>query len=194
MQAAYDRPARLQILAAVLLGLVLIGIPLYLWRRPRSVTPPVAAEDAQVDGGVLDAAPNTVVITEVDAATGGLTLGDARVLECHDPGGKRTPPEQCDHVAAFEKALAAAIQQAKDCVPKSSGGGIVAYVADVSFVRKRPVSLSLPRDGRSIRNTKVIQGCGAAVRRTLSELSLEGMAHQHARYKVSISVTYPAEK
>jgi hypothetical protein len=182
-------------MAAVGLGLVLIAVPLYLWRRPRSVVEPVGGEDAQADGGPLDAAPSTVVITEVDAGTNGITLGDARVLECRDPGSRHTPAEACDHLVSFEKSFADAIQQAKDCALPSAGGGTIAYVADVSFSRKRaPVLLTLPRDGRSIKNAKVVAACTTAVKHTLSAASLDGVLHDHTRYKIAISATYPATR
>ena len=45
LDAQVDRPARLQMIVALILGLVLVAIPLYLWRRPR-------AESISVDTGV----------------------------------------------------------------------------------------------------------------------------------------------
>src|SRR5512140_1027414 len=70
----YDRPARLQMLVALVLGLVLVAIPLYLWRRPRAESPIVSAQPdaeaaplaASLD---LDAGPG-------DDAGGPVTLGD----------------------------------------------------------------------------------------------------------------------
>jgi hypothetical protein len=193
MQGAYDPPARFQWIVAAVLVLVLVGVPLYLWRRPRSVADPVGAESAQADGGAPDAA-STVVVTEVDAGPSGVTLGDARILECHDPGTKHTPAEQCDHLPAFEKSLADAIQQGKDCVVPPASGTIT-YVADVSFSHKRtPIQISLPRDLRSIKSTKIVQGCSAAVKHTLSAVALDAVPHEHARYKIAVAATYPIPK
>ncbi len=80
MQA--DRPARLQMIVAGVLLLVLVAIPLYLWRRPRAESIPVMVQEAGAEPAA--AAP---------AQDDKLVVGDAHVLSCHDPGPKRTPPE-----------------------------------------------------------------------------------------------------
>ena len=38
LAAVYVRPSRWPIVGAVLLGLVLVGVPAYLWTRPRTVS------------------------------------------------------------------------------------------------------------------------------------------------------------
>jgi hypothetical protein len=186
----YDGPARLQMLAVVLLGLILVAVPLYLWRRPRSVASPVSGDASAPDGGFVDAGDTMV---EIDAGVpSGVRLSDARVLECHDTGSKKTPSEQCDAIPQFTKSFGDAILAAKDCMPSSAGPGSVTYMADVSFTRKRsPVNVTLPKDGRSYRALKTVAGCASAVKAAVSALSLEGMTHAHTRYKVAIIATYP---
>jgi hypothetical protein len=190
--AGYDRPARLQMVVALVLGLVLVAIPLYLWRRPRAESPIVAAQpDAEaapiatnVDG---DAGPP-------DDAGAGLALTDPRVLECHDPGSRHTPAEQCDHLVDFEKLFAKAINDAASCVPTTPGGGTLAYVADVSFGRKKqPVHLTTTKDLRSLKSAKVTAACVAAVKKNLASVGLDGMKHEHSRYKIAITATYPGK-
>jgi hypothetical protein len=206
-----DRVARVQTIAAIVLGLVLIAIPLYLWRRPRSDAPPVTSAMA-TDGaagavGAAASAPNgkdgkdggappasSASAAPVPAAPP-IVLSDAKIMECHDPGSKRTRPEDCDHLAAFEKSMATAISSAAACVPASAGGGSLVYVADVSFARKRkPIDLFVPRDGRGLRTAHgtpaVVKDCTAAVKRGLVGISLDGAAHAHQRYKVAITATY----
>ena len=124
-----------------------------------------------------------------------VTLSDAKVMECHDPGSRHTPPDQCDHLGAVEKGLAAAIAAAGDCVPPSAAGGNLVYVVDASFARKRrPIDLLIPRDGRSLKNPRAtaaaVKECSAAVKRGLAGLALDGVPHQHQRYKVAITATY----
>ncbi len=140
--AGVDRVARIQTIAAVALGLALIAIPLYLWRRPRSESVPVTsttAPDASApvgDAGLMVAsAPLAPPLTPV-------TLSDPKVMECHDTGSKRTRPEDCDHLASIEKAFAAAISGGGPCLPTSSGGGTLVYILDASFGRKRHPSSS----------------------------------------------------
>jgi hypothetical protein len=186
----YDGPARLQMLAVVVLGLVLVAVPLYLWRRPRSVATPISGDAAAPEGGIPDAGDTTV---EMDAAPPpGVRLSDARVIECHDTGTKKTPAEQCDALPAFSKSFADAILAAKDCLPPGAGPGSITYMADVSFSRKKaPVNVTLPKDGRSYRALKTVTGCAAAVKSAVSGTSLEGMSHAHTRYKIAIIATYP---
>jgi hypothetical protein len=178
-----------QTIAALLAGILLFAVPLYLWRRPRSAVsqtrPDTALLEAVRDGGAaVAAAPETVRPLPVK-------LADARVLECHDRGSRKTSPDQCDHVLSFEKALGDAIEAAHDCVPADAGAGSIQYLADLSFGRRRhPVTLALPRDGRSFQNAKLVKECAAGVRARISTFPVTNLQHAHARYKISVVATY----
>jgi len=99
-------------IVALILGLVLVAIPLYLWRRPRAESIAVTPQEA---GAAV----------ESPAAEEKLIIADAHVLSCHDPGPKRTPPNECDHPVDFEKAMAKAIEENASCVPRDQGGGSI---------------------------------------------------------------------
>jgi hypothetical protein len=193
-----DRVARIQTLAAVVLGLALIAIPLYLWRRPRSESIPVTS--ALNAGAPLSDAGLAAVAAPLPSSAPALpqvTLSEAKVMECHDTGSRRTRPEDCDHLAAVEKGFAAAVTAGGSCLPPGTGGGTLVYVLDASFGRKhRPFELLIPRDGRSLKSghgaAGAVSACGAAVKKGLDELSLEGLPHAHARYKIAITATYVA--
>jgi hypothetical protein len=193
--AAEDRPVRVQLVAALLLGLVLVASGLYLWRRPRSADassadPAAATSTAGGAGAADDAGAFAAVPVVVDAGGASpVSLSDPRVLACHDRGSKKTAPDQCDHVARVEQALTSAITQAAACVPSAAGGGTIEYVADVSFSRHK-VSVSLPRAGRSVRDVKVLRACSTAVRGAMQGVALDGVDHQHARYKIAVTATY----
>jgi len=189
---AYEQPQKWQTVAVVVLGVILVAVPLYLWRRPRSEASPVARDEAS------DAAASAMVelvdaAAEDDgAARGGVVLGDARVIECRDPGAGRTPAEQCDHLAPFEKSLSQVILDARDCVPPGTGAGTITYLADLSFAHhKTSLVLSTPKDGRSLKAPKVVVACAAAVRRGVSAVPLDALTHAHAHYKIAITATYP---
>jgi hypothetical protein len=179
-----DRPARLQMIVALILGLVLVAIPLYLWRRPRADA--VAVSGAS-DGGTE---PSTAAPAAPAASEEKPTVTDVRNLLCQDPGPKKTAPEQCDHVVDVEKAFAKAIEESAGCMPKEAGGGTVIYVAEVSFKRK-VLNVATPKEGRTIKNLKAIGACQAAVKSRLQALPLDPITHAHARYKISVTATYP---
>lgn len=184
LDAQVDRPARLQMIVALILGLVLVAIPLYLWRRPRAES--ITVNAGSVDGGVLPA----VTAATTGATDEKLVLGDPKILSCHDPGPKKTAPEQCDHVAELEKAFAKAIEENTSCVPRDAGGGTIIYIADVAF-KKKTVSVGTPKEGRTLKSSKVAGTCEKAVKARLSSLPYDTIKHEHARYRVSITATYP---
>lgn len=191
-----DRPGRLQLGAALVLGLVLVASGLYLWRRPR---PTDAANDdalpaASASVAALGDAGMIVGAAAPDAgASSAVAVTEPRVLVCQDKGSKKTAPDACDRLAPVEKALTDAIQSSSACVQNgggtSGGGGTIEYVADVSFSRHK-VGVSLPRAGRSVHDKKALKSCASAVRSALQQMALDGVDHQHARYKIAITATY----
>jgi len=185
---AADRPIRAQLVGALLLGLVLVVTGLYLWRRPtrgdlggapgESSSSTVAAPD--------DAGARAVV---VDAAPALITVSEVRMVSCHDRGPKVTPPEVCDHLPPIEQALSHAVEQSLPCVPSTDPGGTIEYLADVSFSRHK-LRIILPRSGRSVQDRKVVTSCATAVRDAMHSVMLDGLDHQHARYRLAITATY----
>lgn len=183
-----DRPARLQMLVALVLGLVLVAIPLYLWRRPRAES---IAATGSADSGVDPNAAAAPTTTASPSDEGKPTLGEPKSILCQDPGPKKTAPEQCDHLADVEKAFAKAIEEtAPSCAPKEAGGGTIQFVADVSFKRKA-LNVSTPKDGRTLKSAKVVSACQSAVKSRLQAVSLDAVQHAHARYKIAITASYP---
>lgn len=193
-----DRPVRIQLFIALLLGLVLVATGLYLWRRPRAA-PEASVADGAGDGGApsssLALADGGVVaaVAQVEAgASSGPSLADPRIVSCHDKGTKKTAPADCDHLGDFEQAFVRAIEQSSTCVPEAAGGGTIEYLADVSFARKKnAVSVTLPKDARSMKNTKALIACKIAVTRALHDVAIDGVTHNHQRYKISVVATYP---
>ena len=73
---------------------------------------------------------------------------------------------------------------------KEAGGGTIEYVAEMSFKRKS-LAIATPKETRSFKNQKVVAACAAAVKAKLGAQSFDGIVHQHARYKVAITASYP---
>ncbi len=176
-----DRPARLQLVVALLLGVVLVAIPLYLWRRPRAHAVPV--------GALGEAEPRSVVLAPPSPPEKTVTLSDPRNLLCQDLGIKKTAPSQCDHLSVVEKAFATAIEESADCLPKDAGGGTIRYVANISFKRKS-IDVAPSKEGSTVKKAAALAVCQSAVRSRLRALSLDSVAHAHARYKIEITATY----
>jgi hypothetical protein len=185
LDAQVDRPARLQMIVALILGLVLVAIPLYLWRRPRAES--IAVASGALDAGALPAVTGAAATPPSEDK---LVIGEAKNLSCHDPGPKKTPPEQCDHVVELEKAFAKAIEDNLSCVTKDAGGGTIIFVAEVTF-KKKLVSVATPKEGRTLKSPKAAAACEKAVRNRLAVLPFDTIKHDHAKSRVSITATYP---
>lgn len=188
-----DRPLRLQLFGALFVPFVLVAVLLYLWRRPRvedSVRADAGAASASAEGA---SEPPKTAPSASASAPPKVKVGEVKVLSCQDTGKKKTPPEQCDHLATLEQGLVKAIEASATCLPDSAGAGTVEYALDISFSRKKsPVTLTLPRAGRTFKNGKVVIPCAQAVRAKTQLLGLDGVQHTHARYKISVIATYNA--
>src|SRR3954464_6549214 len=98
-----ERPVRLQIIISLVAGLILVAVPLYLWRRPRPESIP-SADAAVADAGAPSSASPVVAFDAGPA--GGITLSPFTTLKCENPGPGKTSPDRCDHVTFFEDGLA----------------------------------------------------------------------------------------
>lgn len=183
LDAQVDRPARLQMAVALLLLVVLIAVPLYMWRRPR-------AEAIPVSSGGEAALPPVTSTASAAPPDEKVVLGDAKIISCHDPGPRKTAPEQCDHPTELEKSFAKAIEDSATCVPHDAGGGTLIYLADVAF-KKRLVAVTTLKEGRTLKSPRVAGACEKVVKSRLSMLAFDAIKHEHARYRISITATYP---
>ena len=94
-----------------------------------------------------------------------------------------------DHPEALGKAFSQAIVDASSCAPDSAGGGSVTWVADVSLAKKK-IDVKAPKDGRSLKNGKVVSACAQAIKKRLETQGFEGVPHDHAKYRVEVVATY----
>ncbi len=172
----------------LVVGLVLVAVPLYLWRRPDPSAKPSpeasgAAAAAQVDGAVP-------YLPLLDASLGApkIKLAPFKTLRCTDPGPGKTPPERCDHIGFFEDGLARAIKENALCAPTTKTGATVSFVMEVNFRREklkiyRGKSSTMPRS-----RTRELFPC---LKKAMPDPDWSSIPHQHARYVVAIKVGYP---
>ena len=182
-----DRIARLQMLVALALGVLLVSGSLYVWRRPKhddGTDKAVAAQAAQSALGE----PGLAVVTKKEPI---VLVGDARVLGCQDLGPGKTEAAACGAGEPLGAALKKAIADNEACLPPSEGAGSIEFVADFQFERKR-LTVTAPTSTRTVKSSRASVGCAAAIKRSLLAGGALGLAHDHARMKVAAQASYAA--
>jgi hypothetical protein len=176
---------RLQIIIALVAGLILVAVPLYLWRRPRPESIP-SADAATADSALpLDAGPPP------DAGAAGVTLSPFTTLRCENPGPGKTPPERCDHVTFFEDALSRAIRENAACAPPSKEPFTVSFVLEMDFRRKRTNLYAGKSTTIKRTRTKDLVRC---LERAMPKPDWGTIPHQYAKYRVNVIATYPSNE
>ncbi len=116
--AAEDRPLRAPLVAALLLGLLLLASGLYVWHRPHvpgdgassDGRSGLASDDAS--GPLDDGGGMRTAVVDAGGVPPSVVVSEVRTLGCHDRGPKHTSPDECDRLAAVEQALSHAVEQA----------------------------------------------------------------------------------
>jgi hypothetical protein len=171
----------------LVVGLVLVAVPLYLWRRPEPAGE--GAREEATDAGVSTIDGSSYVpLVDAEALAPKVKLSPFRTIRCVDPGPGKTPPERCDHITFFEDGLTRAIRENALCAPETTTGATVSFVMDVDFRRKklkiyRGKSSTVPAS-----RTKELFNC---VKRAMPTPEWGTIPHQHARYVVNTKATYP---
>jgi hypothetical protein len=182
-----QQPVRIQLILGLVVGLVLVAVPLYLWRRPDpSAAPPASASTGAPV--LLDGAVPYVPLVDAPALGPTVKLAPFKTIRCTDPGPGKTPPERCDHVTFFEDALARAVRENVLCAPSTKTGASVSFVLQIDFRRKearllRGKSTDLPKN-----QSNELFRC---VEKAMPTPEWSSIPHQHARYVVSLLATYP---
>jgi hypothetical protein len=176
---------RAQLVIAGVLVLILVAVPLYLFRRPSGVASrPMVDAGAQRFGGVIR--------EPVDAsdAVSGVTLGPVQRVRC-GPSATQTSGEggMCDALPALEAALREGIRENMDCAPRTGAEGSINYVLEVDFSSNRlnvfPGKSGKWRGPRARRAT-------SCVLRSLPPVEWADVSHQHQYYAIAILATYSA--
>jgi hypothetical protein len=173
-------------IVGLVVGLVLVAVPLYLWRRPEQageISPDEAGDAGLAEGGIPDHIPL------VDAAVAPrVKLAPYRTMWCKDPGPGKTPPERCDHVTFFEDALARAVRESTHCAPETKTGATISIMMDVDFRRKK---LKIYRGASSTVPDSQTKELFACLTRAMPSPDWGSIPHQHAHYLVNLVATYP---
>lgn len=176
---------RAQLVIAGLLMLILVAVPLYLFRRPSGV-----ASSSMVDAGAQRF--GGVIREPVDASdtVSGVSLGPVQRVRC---GASATQTSgqggMCDALPALEAALREGIRENVDCAPRTGVEGSINYVLEVDFSSNRlnvfPGKSGKWRGPRARRAT-------SCVLRSLPPMEWADVSHQHQYYAIAILATYSA--
>ena len=183
-----DRPLRAQLVIALVVGLILLGVPLYLMRRPSGT------ENAPVDGGLSDA---WVVASDArrDAGSDGggdghaVKLGPVQRVKCSaSPGSSGQEGALCDSLEFFEKALAESIRKNVACAPRTGKQGTLNYVLKIDFRNK---TLGVFPGASGEWKGPQARRAATCVRRALPAPPWDTIQHQYRYYMIAIMATYP---
>lgn len=178
------KPIRVERVFAALAGVILLVVPLYLWRKPPGIdgggTEPVAEAEASL---VLNARQDAPEIPSP------VRLGEVRTIGCGNGPRPRTSETRCDRLPFFEKALAEAIRNNADCAPPSTTEATVSFVLSIDFAREklhlwpgRSGSLRRPQANELLR----------CVLRDIPEPDWSSLSPKHRSYELNVLATYPA--
>lgn len=178
------RPLKAEVVFALAVSLVLLAVPLYLFRRP-------AAMEGKRAEDVVDEADAALVIDSQprnEEPDPKVRLTEIRTLQCGDGPAPKLPSERCDRLPALEEALGRAILAQADCAPWSEEEQTVSFVLSVDFAEKK---LHLwPGQSGSLRRPKA-NGLLRCVKRDLRAEDWDALPHEHRRYQIGIMATYP---
>jgi hypothetical protein len=183
------RPLRAQLVVALVALLVLVAIPLYLWRRP---APSDASPSASVSAAAASALPSSLpLLTAVDAGVveERVRLGAPQRVRCGASSRSRSREGPgCDQLPYFEEALKQAIRENVDCAPRTKAEGSINFVLQIDFPGKRlhvfPGASGQWKGGQARRATKCVM-------RSLPAPQWSTIQHQDSYYQIAILATYP---
>lgn len=189
-----SRPIRAQLIVVIVLGLMLLAVPLYLWRRPSLAAKAAADASASASAsGAVAAVPVAVPkLPEVSALEPErVKLSPIRKVRCGASARQSSASENCDSLAYFEKALADAVKASAECAPRSTKPGSINFVLEIDFTRKNlhvfPGASGDFRGPRARRTTKCVKAA-------LPNPEWDTIVHQHRYYAIALLATYAGNK
>jgi len=172
----------------LVVGLVLVAIPLYLWRRPEQADATATPEPTATGSAAASASSDYVPLVDPDEVPR-VKVSPYRTIRCQDRGPGKTPPERCDHVTYFEDALTRAIRENALCGPETKTGAEISIVMDVHF-RKKKLEIFRGKSS-SIPATQTTELFKCLKRAMPKQPNWSSIPHQHTRYVVNVKATYP---
>ena len=184
-----DRPLRAQLVVALVVGLVLLAVPLYMWRRPSGTenAPADAAADAPDAAARIDAA--ALAALDAGADDGRVKLAAVQKIKCAaSPASRGQEGTLCDSLPIFEQALGQAIKESVDCAPKTGKEGDINYVLSVDFSRKK--LHVFPGASGKWRGPQARKAANCVLK-AMPAPPWDTIRHQYRYYQLAVLATYP---
>lgn len=189
-----ERPVRVQVILALIAALVLVAVPLYLWRRPQPASIP-SAEAASGPASPVMPAPISSALGAmgdpnqlVGESSSKVVVAPIKTLKCQSPGPGKTPPERCDGLRFFEDSLARAIRDSSSCMPSTKSGFVASFILEANFAKKRTNLYFGKSTTLSKGRRKELLRC---VEKSLATPDWDRIPHQHQKYSLNAVATYP---
>jgi hypothetical protein len=187
-----ERPVRAQLVVALVSGLMLMAVPLYLWRRPvatgAATHPSAVPSESATPFASIRLLPPPIPIDAGSLEPEPVSLGPVKKVRCGSSARSASSEETCDDLPVLSKSLVDAIKSRVDCAPKTAKGGSVNYVLEVDFTAKRvhvfpgkSGDLTGPQARRAAK----------CVLAAVSKPDWAGMVHRYRYYALAVLVTYP---
>jgi len=183
-----DRPIRAQLVVALVALIILLAVPLYLWRRPSAKpiggdagAPSPSAPSATVSALLVPSAATPFRVEPV-------RTGPPQRVRCGSSRAKASASVPCDALPALERALVESIQKTTECAPKTSKEGSINFVLEVDFVRK---SLHVFPGKSGDWHGPSARRATKCVERALGKPDLTAMSHNFGYYALAVLATYP---
>jgi hypothetical protein len=182
-----DRPLRAQLVVALVVGLVLLAVPLYLWRRPSgSENAPKDAAAGAIDAALSDAALAAALDGGVRDES--IKLGKVQRIKCAaSPAARGQEGNLCDQLLPIEQALDKAVRDTRDCAPNSKKEGSINYVLNIDFASKK--LHVFPGASGSWRGPQARKAAKCVLRK-IAAPAWDSIQHQYRYYQIAILATY----
>jgi hypothetical protein len=169
--------------------LVLIAVPLYLWRRPTG-TENVATPSASSSAALLASVLAQQARLDAGAKDERVKLGAVQKVRCSaSPAGKGEEGPLCDQLPFFEEALATAIRENVACAPKVNSAGTINYVLKIDFSKK---SIGVFPGASGTWKGPQAKKAAKCVKRSLPAVEWGAIQHRYRFYMIAIMASYPA--
>ncbi len=184
-----DRPLRAQLVVALVAVLILLAVPLYLWRRPSGQENAPAGSASAGDNVPASTLP-TITAQDAGKVDDRVKLGPVQRVKCSaDARLSGQKGALCDSLPFFEEQLRKAVIENVDCAPKTGKPGSVNYVLTIDFTNRRlnvfPGASGAWKGPQARRSAECVE-------RSIAAPEWDKIQHQYRYYNIAVMANYEA--